>query len=116
MTAVNGTQMSETAKVRCHDLCCFRVSPVFTPSDFTDTTGEAGPNPGWLARGSARLARTQQLVAVHVLWDGAAGIITKHTYNVRIVIGHYGGYHSPPCVFSMPPTSSLITTFTGIKL
>ena len=32
----------------CHDLYCFRVSPVFIPSGFTDTTGEVKTNPGWL--------------------------------------------------------------------
>ena len=36
-----------------------------------------------------------------------------HT-NVRLLFGHYDDYHSPPCVFLMPPTSSQITTFTGI--
>jgi hypothetical protein len=49
----------------------------------------------------------------------AIGLCCRHHYNPYIqildfMLGHYGGYHSPPCVVSMPPTTSGITTFTGI--
>ena len=53
---------------------------------------------------------TEHLCYVMVLQASSQNI---HS-NARLVFGHYGGYHSPPCVFSIPPTSSRITTFTGI--
>ena len=55
---------------------------------------------------------SQNMYSKHVLWDGAAAIITKLTYKwclgiiVVIIPIHV--------FFSMPPTSSKITTFTGI--
>ena len=51
----------------------------------------------------------------------AIGLCCRHHHNaqcihtnIRLVFGHYGGYHPPSCVFLMPQTSSRITTFTGI--